>query len=409
MATYITSSVANTEGFIPSIWAQEALPILRNNIVLGKIVAKDSDFGEQAFATVGQTLNIGYAGTFTAQDKVANTLLNASVPTGGTSASVTLNKYKVVPFVIENIAQAQSNQNLMQRLLEPAVVALAEQVENDLYTMAYNFSTASIGTIGTDMTSEVVRAAQKQLNINKSPVNERYLIMSPKDLAALEADSTLANYFNFNPDNGVIEDGSFGRKLYGFNPVMSQLAPSFNSGTTAHSVQTLTISGAPTGGSFTLTYNGQTTAAIAYNASAAAVESAIQALSSVGTGQARVTGAAGGPWTVVLFPANPVAFTHTDSFTGGTSPALAVADAASSTTAQVNLALHKNALLLASRPVRPQGGSTVMAAQIHDDVSGLTLNLEAQYNAQAMGLWVNLSILYGVATLRADQGAVILT
>src|SRR5579883_3050120 len=119
MPTYITQSVASTDGFIPNIWAQEALAILRNNIVLSKIVAKDSDFGEGAYATYGQSLNIGYAGTFTAQDKAANTLLTASVPSGGTTSTVTLNKYKVVPFVIENIAQAQSNQNLMQRLLEP--------------------------------------------------------------------------------------------------------------------------------------------------------------------------------------------------------------------------------------------------------------------------------------------------
>ena len=136
MTTYVTQSVANTDGFIPSIWAQEALSILRNNIILSKVVAKDSDFGEGAFATVGQTLNVGYAGTFTAQDKVANTLLSASVPSGGLTTSVTLNKYKVVPFVIENIAQAQANQNLMQRYLEPAVVALAEQVESDLFATA---------------------------------------------------------------------------------------------------------------------------------------------------------------------------------------------------------------------------------------------------------------------------------
>lgn len=406
--TYITSSVANTEGFIPSIWAQEALPILRNNLVLSKVVAKDSEFGEGAFATVGQTLTIGYAGTFTAQDKTANTLLTASVPTGGTSAAVTLNKYKVVPFVIENIAQAQSNQNLMQRLLEPAVVALAEQVESDLFATAYSFSQPSIGTINTNISASTLQSAQKTLNIAKSPQVDRHMIVSPKDLAALEADSTLQNYFAFNAGNGVVEQGEFDRPIYGMGLHMSQLVPTANAGTTAHSVQVLTVNGGPTGGSFTLTYGGQTTSAIAYNASASAVESAIQALSSVGTGQARVSGSAGGPWTVVLYLSSPAAFTHTDSFTGGTSPSLGVADAASTVTATSNLAIHKNAMLLASRPVRPQGGSTVMSAMIYDDVSGLTLNMEAQYSPQAMGLWVNLSMLYGVVALRPDQAQVVL-
>src|SRR5690348_3786443 len=151
MPTYITSSVANTDGFIPTIWAQEALPILRSNINLARVVAKDSDFGPDAFASVGQTLTIGYTGTMAPVLKSANTLLTAQVPSGGASASVTLDKYYVQPFVVENLAQAQSNQNLMQRFLEPAIVGLAEQVESDLFSKAYGFSTASIGTIGTDM------------------------------------------------------------------------------------------------------------------------------------------------------------------------------------------------------------------------------------------------------------------
>lgn len=48
-------------------------------------------------------------------------------------------------------------------------------------------------------------------------------------------------------------------------------------------VQTFTITGTPTGGTFTLTYNGQTTGNIAYNASAATVELALEALTNIGT------------------------------------------------------------------------------------------------------------------------------
>lgn len=55
--------------------------------------------------------------------------------------------------------------------------------------------------------------------------------------------------------------------------------------------------GSPTAGNFTLTYNGQTTANIAYNAAASAVQSALQALSGVST-NATVSGSAGGPYTV---------------------------------------------------------------------------------------------------------------
>src|ERR1700752_4295266 len=55
-------------------------------------------------------------------------------------------------------------------------------------------------------------------------------------------------------------------------------------GSNVNAQQTITITGSPTGGTFTLTYNGQTTAAIAYNAPAEDVEDALEVLSNVGVG-----------------------------------------------------------------------------------------------------------------------------
>ncbi|MEU1908368.1 hypothetical protein [Streptomyces hygroscopicus] len=93
-------------------------------------------------------------------------------------------------------------------------------------------------------------------------------------------------------------------------------------------VQTVTITGGPTGGTFTLTFSGQTTAAIAYNATAAAVQTALEGLSNVNPGDMTVTGNAGGPYTVTFggqyLGDNVAQMTATGSFTGGTSPAVAV-------------------------------------------------------------------------------------
>jgi phage tail sheath protein FI len=96
-------------------------------------------------------------------------------------------------------------------------------------------------------------------------------------------------------------------------------------------VQTVSISGTPTGGTFTLTFNGQTTSSIAYNASASTVQTALQALSTIGSGNAVVSGGPGpGTAWVVTFQGtlqhtNVPAMTATSSLTGGTSPAVAVA------------------------------------------------------------------------------------
>ena len=79
-------------------------------------------------------------------------------------------------------------------------------------------------------------------------------------------------------------------------------------------VQLVTITSSPSGGTFTLTYSGQTTSAIAYNASAATVDAALEALSNIGAGDVVVTGSAGGPWTVTF--ATALAATNVAQMTG---------------------------------------------------------------------------------------------
>jgi hypothetical protein len=96
--------------------------------------------------------------------------------------------------------------------------------------------------------------------------------------------------------------------------------------------QTVTITGTPTGGTFTLTFDGETTAGIAYNAAASAVTSALEALSNIDAGSVVTTGGPGpGTPYVVTFSGTQFAGTNVPqmtasaaSLTGGTSPAVAV-------------------------------------------------------------------------------------
>jgi hypothetical protein len=101
------------------------------------------------------------------------------------------------------------------------------------------------------------------------------------------------------------------------------------SGSGVNEVQTVTISGGPTGGTFSLTFQGQTTPALAYNASTSAVQTALQALSTIGAGNATVTGTAGTSYVVTFVGAlaatNVPSIVAVGTFTGGTTPAIAVA------------------------------------------------------------------------------------
>lgn len=99
--------------------------------------------------------------------------------------------------------------------------------------------------------------------------------------------------------------------------------------------QTVTLTGTPTGGTFTLTFDGQTTGTIAYNASSATLDTALEALSNIGASDLTVTGSAGGPWVVEFggsLAATDVALMtgNAGSLTGGTAQTLSVAEVTAS-------------------------------------------------------------------------------
>lgn len=85
----------------------------------------------------------------------------------------------------------------------------------------------------------------------------------------------------------------------------------------AAEVQTVTITGGPTGGTYTLTFDGETTGTIAWNAAASAVQTALEALSNVNSGDVTC---AGGP-----HPGTPVTVTFAGRFIGKNVPQMTAA------------------------------------------------------------------------------------
>ncbi len=96
-----------------------------------------------------------------------------------------------------------------------------------------------------------------------------------------------------------------------------------------NSVQTVSVNGGPTGGTFSLSFNDATTAPIAEAAIGSVVQSALTALPTIGSSNATVSGSAGGPYTVTF--AGALAHKHVgpltadaSELTGGTTPTVTV-------------------------------------------------------------------------------------
>lgn len=96
-------------------------------------------------------------------------------------------------------------------------------------------------------------------------------------------------------------------------------------------VQTIQVTGAPTGGTYTLSFGGNTTGTINWNDPASTVQTRLQALASIGSGKALVTGGPGPatPYTVEFvstlgFASQALITLTTNSLTGGTSPSVSI-------------------------------------------------------------------------------------
>lgn len=175
-------------------------------------------------------------------------------------------------------------------------------------------------------------------------------------------------------------------------------------------VKTLSITGSPTGGTFRLTFDGELSSPIAYNATAAQVQAALEGMSKFRPGGFDVE-ASGGPLPTDVtltfkgrYACQAVAsITTTDALTGGTSPASAVADTTPGTTGTVldpdgnglqadtfRIVATKRATALA-KTMEVWAAYTEQGVYLRGNgfgVSGLTFDHEGTLGADLAGLFV---------------------
>lgn len=203
---------------IPEIWANMVLENLRENIVLTRLVWKNSDI--RGGFSKGDTLHIPSPGTLTANDKAADTAVTVQKPTTS-EVTVTLDKHKEVTFAVEDITRAMSSYDILRMYTAEAGAALAKQIEQDLFA-EYTNAGASIGTAGTDLSASTLRLLRKTFLDNNVPLRNLHLVMSTKDGMALLGDSELMTWYAYQ--NKSIPDGAIAN-IYGFTLWESQLVP----------------------------------------------------------------------------------------------------------------------------------------------------------------------------------------
>lgn len=146
--------------------------------------------------------------------------------------------------------------------------------------------------------------------------NSSILVTSPPSVSFTDEATTTSDFTTYTITNSA--------KRY-FDPTVAVVVQEGHD-----EVQTATVTGSPTGGTFTLTFGANTTTNIAYNAAASAVQSALVALASIGSGNVAVTGSAGGPYTIEFtsslgLASQSLITANGSGLTGGSSPGVTIA------------------------------------------------------------------------------------
>lgn len=200
----------------PQIIAQEALAILRNQLVMAELV--HTDYANE-FVKVGDTITVRKPATLVAND-FAGAISSQDLTESG--VTVTLDKFKDVSIALTSKQETLELRDFARQVIEPAMVAIAQQIDSDLaqFAVAQATGTAVVETSASPTNLASIAALGKVLDINKAPLQDRHLVMSPEHKYRYALTDVLTRV-NYAGSNETLRDAMLG-KVYGMQTYMDQ-------------------------------------------------------------------------------------------------------------------------------------------------------------------------------------------
>lgn len=445
------------DAYIPEMWANESIAILEENMVVGNLVHRDF---EPIIASYGDVVNTRKPGEFVAQRKTVDDSVVVQTPTA-VSVPVVLNQHIHTSFLIKDGDQSKSFKDLVMEYLAPAMLSIARMIDQIVTGQTYQFLANSAGQLGqlSSTTAEQYLVNTRQvMNINKAYVQDRNLILSPVSESQLLQDRTFLQAYSVGDDGTALREASLGRK-FGFDLFMAQNQPyvttntdtvigainnvaGYAAGTKSFTIDGfsaaiatgswITIAGDSTPLQVTGTTGGATPTALTTSRGtlASVVDDAVVTVYGVGAinngggyasgyakgiaydvftqdpqvGQGCTFGTDTAVYSIVQVNTSsktivldrPLENTYADDVAINLLPA-----------GNFNLAFHRNAIALVTRPLAlPMTGTGARAGIAN--YNGMSMRVVFTYDGNKQGTLVTLDTLLGVKVLDLNLGAVLL-
>lgn len=360
----------------PSVIAKESIIALQNNLVAAGTVHRDHS---DNFAKVGDTVTVRKPATFTAAEYNGSTVDTQAATESG--VAVKLDKLMDVTFAVTSKELTLSIQDFREQFIEPAVRAHAQAIDNALCALYKDVPYWSRSADSTAFSSlKALTASRKILNDNKVPFSERRALLGTTADAALLGLDAVVNAEKAGTTE-ALRNASIGQ-LLGFATYTDQNIDTHTagSGTTAGSCAVDLVAGYAAG----LTE-------IHVDALATALK--VGDVLVMPDGNSHVVTVAGELSTadqdITVYPALKTALVN-DGVITIKNPATATEE---------NLAFHKNAFALVTRPLAPPMG----AARVETvNWNGISMRVVYDYDRDLKSDVISLDCLWGVKTLTPE-------
>jgi hypothetical protein len=397
-----------------SMITNEALMVLENELTFSSEV--DRNYDDQfavSGAKIGNTLNVRRPGRFIGTSGPA---LNVE-DFNETSVPVTLSTQFHVDTQFTTQDLALSLDQFSDRVLKPAVAAVANKIDFDGLTMAKNSTANIVGTAGTPPTSLLTYlTAGAYLDSEGAPRDGRRSCIVEPFTGATIVDSLKGLFVPSDVIGKQYQKGMMGRDSAGMNWKMDQnvVNQTFGSYSDTLSTNTTTFTGSLTSGwaqtsTITLVSSAGTAGLKQGDVIQIAGVYAVnpQNRSAYGSGKLRnfvvtadVTVAASAGSSVTVSPAIITGgqFQNVTIIGSTSTTAVVTPFNKSGTVSPQNLVMHKNAFTLATADLELPDG-VVFAGRASDKELGLSMRVVRQYTINNDSIPTRVDVLYGWAPL----------
>lgn len=355
----------------PQLIAREALMVLENNLVMAGLVHRNY---AETFAKVGDTVTIRKPATFEAKTFTDTIVVQDAVEA---STDVKLDTHLDVSFALGPTELTLNIQDFSVQFIQPAMRALAQKIDSMLCGLYARVPYVEGVTGSTPDTLADIAACRKNLNVRGVPLGDRALVIDPEAEVQFLVLDAIVNAEK-SGSTEALRNASLGRVM-GFELFMDQNVGTHAAGTLAVTSGTIAVDGAVAAGDTAITLDGTGLAGTLRAGDLFTVAGADGSYAVTAT----VT-AADGAVTAAFAPAAPV---------GGFADDAVVTLLGTHTP---NLAFHRNAFALVTRPLAPPLGAAKTETL---SWNGIAVRVVYDYNSASKQDTVSLDVLCGARCL----------